>query len=180
MLVNNFVLVQLLGVCQFVGASGRFDAAVALAGITALITTGTSLAGWLLQTLLLTPLSIEWLRLPALLLIVAAAVQIAETLLQRSRPDLVEALGIFLPLTAANCAVLGVLLLNHDGGLGPVSATLHGLGAGVGFALALILFAAVRERLVLADVPQSFRGASINLITAGLAALAFMGFADLV
>jgi electron transport complex protein RnfA len=162
------------------GASGRFDAAVALAGITALITTVTALAGWLLQAWLLAPLQIDWLRLPALLLIVASAVQIAELLLKRARPDLVEALGIFLPLTAANCAVLGVLLLNRDSGLGPLAATLHGLGAGSGFALVLILFAAARERLALADIPLPFRGASINLITAGLAALAFMGFADLV
>lgn len=179
-LVNNFVLVQLLGVCAFMGTSGRMAAAIAMACLVTGLLTATALVGWILLEWVLKPLDLGYLRIMALMLVIAAAVQLSELIMRRSYPQLVQALGIFLPLTAANCSVLGAILISDSRELGLVAATLHGFGAGAGFGLVLILFAAMRERLALADVPAPFRGAAINMITAGLISLAFMGFAGLV
>lgn len=176
-LVNNVVLVQLLAPCPLFGATDRFDAALVLAAVTAATLTLTSLVNALLERALLQPLGLEHLRLPVFLLVIATVVQAGALIARRRYPAQCQTLGIWLPLIAANCAVLGVALLNAAELSGVFAATLRGLGAGLGFALVLVPFAALRERLE--DVPVPLRGGAIQLITAGLAALAFLGLAGL-
>jgi electron transport complex protein RnfA len=178
-LVNNFVLVQLLGLCPFMGVSGRLEPAIGMASATTFVLTLTALGNWIVLEWLLKPLGLEYLRLLAFILVIAAAVRFTDLMVRRSNPLLHRTLGIYLPLITTNCAILGVALLNVRGELGLVAATLHGFGAGAGFSLVLVLFAAMRERLVTADEPPPFRGAAIGMITAGLISLAFMGFAGL-
>ncbi len=178
-LVNNFVLVQLLAVCPFMGVSGKLESAIGMAAATTFVLTLTALGNWIVYTWLLQPLGLEYLRLVAFLLVIGVAVQFTEMMVRRSRPELHRTLGIYLPLIAANCAVLGVALINVDREFGLIASTLHGFGAGVGFSLVLVLFAAMRERIAVADVPVPFRGAAIGMITAGIISLAFMGFAGL-
>ena len=178
-LVNNVALIQLLAVCPLFGASDRFDAAVVLAGATAATLTLSALLNALLYRWLLQPLGLEYLHLLVFMLAIAAVVQCCALLARRRWPTQSRALGWWLPLIAANCAVLGVALQNAGSQAGPVTATLQGLGAGLGFALVLVPFAALRERLATADVPLPWQGAAIQLVTAGLISLAFLGFAGL-
>lgn len=178
-LVNNVALIQLLAVCPLFGASERFDAALVLAAATAGVLTLSALINSLLHRWLLQPFGLEYLRLLVFLLVIAAVVQCGTLIARHRYPAQSQTLGWWLPLIAANCAVLGVALLNVEAGAGVVPDTLRGLGAGLGFALALVPFAALRERLAEADVPAPLRGAAIQLITAGLISLAFLGFAGL-
>lgn len=178
-LVNNFVLVKFLGLCPFMGVSKRLDSAYGLALATGFVLTLSAGLSWLVQHWLLQPLGLDYLRTLAFILVIAAVVQFSEVLMQRQSPRLYRVLGIFLPLITTNCAVLGVALLNVQAQRSLFEALLTGFGAAVGFGLVLVLFAAMRERLELADVPESFRGTPIALITAGLMALAFMGFAGM-
>lgn len=178
--VNNFVLAKFLGLCPFMGVSGRLDAAWGMALATAFVLTLSSGLAWLLQALLLEPLQLAHLRTLGFILVIASVVQFTELLMRARAPLLYRVLGLYLPLITTNCAVLGVALLNVQARRSLLEALLQGLGAAVGFALVLLLFAAMRQRLALADVPASFRGAPIALITAGLMALAFMGFAGMV
>lgn len=179
-LVNNFVLVQFLGLCPFMGVSGRLEPAIGMAAATTFVLTLAAFTSWLVFEWVLKPLSLEYLRTIAFILVIAVAVQFTELFVRKSSPVLHRALGVYLPLITTNCAVLGVALLSTQRDMALVPATLYGLGAGAGFSLVLIFFAAMRERLVHADVPAPFQGAAIAMITAGLISLAFMGFTGLV
>ncbi|WP_395791736.1 electron transport complex subunit RsxA [Aquimonas sp.] len=177
--VNNFVLAKFLGLCPFMGVSTRLDAAWGLSLATAFVLTLSAGLSWSLQTWLLTPLGLDHLRTLGFILVIAAVVQFTELLMRARAPLLYRVLGLYLPLITTNCAVLGVALLNVQARHSLMEALLYGFGAAIGFALVLLLFAAMRVRLASADVPASFRGSPIGLITAGLMALAFMGFAGI-
>lgn len=179
-LVNNFVLVKFLGLCPFMGVSKKLETATGMGLATTFVLTLSAVCSWLVNEYLLVPLGIEYLRTIAFILVIAVVVQFTETVMHKTSPVLYQVLGIFLPLITTNCAVLGVALLNLQEKRSLVEATLFGFGAAIGFSLVLILFAAMRERVAVADVPQPFQGSAIALITAGLMSLAFMGFAGLV
>mgnify|MGYP001813821397 FL=1 len=178
-LVNNFVLVRFLGLCPFLGVSGNLEAAVGMSLATAFVLTLSSAVAYLLHEYLLVPLQLEYLRTLGFILVIAASVQFTEIMVRRLSPMLHQVLGIYIPLIATNCAVLGVALLNVQQAKGFVQSVFFGFGAAAGFALVLILFAAIRERVEAADVPAPFRGAAIALMTAGMMSLAFMGFAGM-
>jgi electron transport complex protein RnfA len=179
-LVNNFVLVKFLGLCPFMGVSKKLETAMGMALATTFVLTLSAVSAYLVETYLLAPLGIEYLRIIAFILVIAVVVQFTEMVVHKTSPLLYQVLGIFLPLITTNCAVLGVALLNVQEENSLIGSAVYGFGAAVGFSLVLILFAAMRERLAVADVPKPFQGPSIALITAGLMALAFMGFAGLV
>jgi electron transport complex protein RnfA len=179
-LVNNFVLVKFLGLCPFMGVSKKLETAIGMGFATTFVMTLSSVTSWLVNEYMLVPLGIEYLRTIAFILVIAVVVQFTETVMHKTSPVLYQVLGIFLPLITTNCAVLGVALLNLQEQRGFLESTLYGFGAAVGFSLVLVLFAAVRERVAVADVPEAFQGGSIALVTAGLMSLAFMGFAGLV
>ena len=178
-LVNNFVLVRFLGLCPFLGVSRNLEAAAGMSLATAFVLTLSSAAAYLLQQYLLAPLDLEYLRTIAFILAIAASVQLTEIMVRRTSPVLHQVLGIYIPLIATNCAVLGVALLNVQQSKGVVESVFFGFGAAAGFALVLVMFAAIRERLEAADVPAPFRGAAIALMTAGIMSLAFMGFSGM-
>ncbi|MBF8224268.1 MULTISPECIES: electron transport complex subunit RsxA [Halomonadaceae] len=179
-LVNNFVLVQFLGLCPFMGVSNKLESAIGMAAATTFVLTLSALVSHLVYHQLLAPLGLEYLRIIAFILVIAAVVQFTELMVRKTSPLLHQVLGIFLPLITTNCAVLGVALLSVRRESSLIEAGLYGLGAALGFSLVLVLFAALRERLALADVPRPFRGAAIAMISASLMSLAFMGFAGLV
>jgi len=179
-LVNNFVLVKFLGLCPFMGVSRKLETATGMALATTFVLTLSSVCSYLVNEYLLAPLGLEYLRTIAFILVIAVVVQFTEMVVHKTSPLLYQVLGIFLPLITTNCAVLGVALLNTQTENGFIESALYGFGAAVGFSLVLILFAAMRERIAVADVPEAFQGASIALITAGLMSMAFMGFAGLV
>ncbi len=179
-LVNNFVLVQFLGLCPFMGVSNKLETAIGMAAATIFVLTLSSVVSYLTFAYLLSPLGLEYLDIIAFIVVIAVVVQFTEMVVRKSSPLLHRVLGVFLPLITTNCAVLGVALLNINKQHNFIESLLFGFGAAVGFSLVLILFAAMRERLNVADVPQPFQGASIGMITAGLMSLAFMGFAGLV
>ena len=176
-LVNNFVLVQFLGLCPFMGASQRLEGAVGMALATGLVLTTSSGLGYLVDKLLLQRFDLQYLRLIAFVVVVGASVQLADILIRRLSPLLHRVLNIYMPLIASNCAVLGVALLNSAASRSFVASLFYGAGAALGFGLALALLAGLRERLRHADVPHAFRGASIAFVTAGILSLAFLGFA---
>lgn len=179
-LVNNFVLTQFLGLCPFMGVSRKVETSVGMALATGFVLTLSSVVSYLVNTWILAPLGIEYLRTIAFILVIAAVVQFTEMVVRYTSPLLHRVLGIFLPLITTNCAVLGVALLNVQQQHSFAASALYGFGAAAGFGLVLILFAGLRERLAVADVPVPFRGAAIALITAGIMSLAFMGFTGLV
>jgi len=179
-LVNNFVLVKFLGLCPFMGVSKKLETAMGMGLATTFVLTLSSITAWLVNEYMLIPLGIELLRAIAFILVIAVVVQFTETVMHKTSPVLYQVLGIFLPLITTNCAVLGVALLNTQAHRSFVESALYGFGAAVGFSLVLALFAAIRERVDVADVPEPFQGSAVALITAGLMSLAFMGFAGLV
>jgi electron transport complex protein RnfA len=179
-LVNNFVLVQFLGLCPFMGVSGKLETAIGMSMATTFVLTLASLSSYLVEHYILLPLGIEYLRTLSFILVIAVVVQFTEMVVHKTSPTLYRLLGIFLPLITTNCAVLGVALLNINHDHNFVESIIYGFGAAIGFSLVLILFAAMRERLAVADVPAPFKGASISMITAGLMSLAFLGFTGLV
>ena len=179
-LVNNFVLVKFLGLCPFMGVSKKLETATGMALATTFVLTLSSVSSYLVNAYLLAPLGLEYLRTIAFILVIAVVVQFTEMVVHKTSPVLYKVLGIFLPLITTNCAVLGVALLNVQQDFGFVASAVYGFGAAVGFSMVLILFAAMRERIVVADVPVAFRGPAIALITAGLMSMAFMGFSGLV
>ena len=178
-LVNNVVLVKFLGLCPFMGVSGKLDSALGMSLATTFVLTLASVAGWLLDHLLLTPFDLGYLRILSFILVIASVVQFTEMAVKKLSPALYQVLGIFLPLITTNCAVLGVALLNVQEGNGFFESVLYGLGSALGFSLVMVLFAGLRERLALAQVPAVFAGQPIAFIVAGLLSLAFMGFAGL-
>lgn len=179
-LVNNFVLVQFLGLCPFMGVSNKLETAIGMSSATTFVLTLASISSYLVNTFVLTPLGLEYLQTIAFILVIAVVVQFTKMFIEKSSPLLYRVLGVFLPLITTNCAVLGVALLNVTREHTFLQAALYGLGAALGFSLALVLFSAMRERLAVADVPVVFKGPAIAMITAGLMSLAFMGFAGLV
>jgi electron transport complex protein RnfA len=179
-LVNNFVLVQFLGLCPFMGVSGKLETAIGMSMATTFVLTLASLSSYLVEHYILLPLGIGYLRTLSFILVIAVVVQFTEMVVHKTSPTLYRLLGIFLPLITTNCAVLGVALLNINQQHNFVESVVYGFGAAVGFSLVLILFSAMRERLAVSDVPKPFKGASIGMITAGLMSLAFMGFTGLV
>lgn len=179
-LVNNFVLVKFLGLCPFMGVSRKLETATGMSLATTFVLTLSSVSSHLVDTYLLIPFGLEYLRTISFILVIAAVVQFTEAVVHKTSPMLYQVLGIFLPLITTNCAVLGVALLNTQQQHSFVQSALYGFGAAVGFSLVLILFSAMRERIAVADVPEPFKGNAIALITAGLMSLAFMGFSGLV
>jgi len=179
-LVNNFVLTKFLGLCPFMGVSRKLETATGMALATTFVLTMSSVCSYLANTYLLAPLGLEYLRTITFILVIAFVVQFTEMVIHKTSPLLYKVLGIFLPLITTNCAVLGVALLNVQQELNFLQSAVYGFGAAVGFSMVLILFAAMRERIAVADVPVAFRGPAIALITAGLMSLAFMGFSGLV
>lgn len=178
-LVNNVVLVKFLGLCPFMGVSNKLDTAVSMGLATTFVLTLASVSSWLLQNYVLEPLNIGFLRILTFILVIAGAVQFTEIVIRRFSPVLYRLLGIYLPLITTNCAVLGVALLNLQQDYTLTQSVLAGVGSALGFTLVLVLFAGLRERLQVSRVPAIFSGPPIGLITAGLLALAFMGFAGL-
>jgi len=176
---NNFVLVRFLGLCPFMGVSNKLEGAIGMSVATLFVLTLSSVTSYLLSTYLLEPLGLEYLSTLGFILVIATVVQLTEMVMRKSSPLLYRILGIFLPLITTNCAVLGVALLNLQEQNNLLQSALYGFGAATGFGLVLIMFAAMRERLAHADIPVHFKGAPIGLITAGLMALAFMGFTGL-
>jgi electron transport complex protein RnfA len=179
-LVNNFVLTKFLGLCPFMGVSRKLETATGMAMATTFVLTLSSVCTYLSDSYLLTPLGLEYLRTLTFILVIAAVVQFTEMVVKKTSPLLYQVLGIYLPLITVNCIVLGVALLNVQEQHGFLQAAIYGFGAAVGFSLVLVLFAAMRERVTVADVPAAFRGPAIGLITAGLMSIAFMGFSGLV
>jgi len=179
-LVNNFVLVQFLGLCPFMGVSGKLDTAIGMSLATTFVLTLASVTSYLVNHYILIPLDIAFLRTMSFILVIAVVVQFTEMVVRKTSPTLYRLLGIFLPLITTNCAVLGVALLNIKEDHSFLQSAVYGFGAAVGFSMVLILFAALRERIAAADVPAPFKGASIAMITAGLMSMAFMGFTGLV
>ena len=179
-LVNNFVLVQFLGLCPFMGVSSRTETAIGMSFATVFVMTLASLLSYLVTTYLLEPLNLEYLTTMSFILVIAVVVQFTEMVVHKTSASLYRLLGIFLPLITTNCAVLGVALLNLRLQHNFFESIIYGFGASVGFSLVLVMFSALREKLANADVPAPFQGAAIAMITAGLMSLAFMGFTGLV
>ena len=178
-LVNNYVLVQFLGICPFLGVSKKVDTAVGM-GIAVTFVMGlASAVCYVVNQFVLIKFGLEYMQTVTFILVIASLVQFIEMFLQKSMPSLYTALGIYLPLITTNCAVLGVVLLNVQNSYGFIESVVYGITGGLGFLLAIVLFASIRERLVFADYPKAFEGFPIALVTAGLMALAFMGFSGL-
>ena len=177
-LVNNFILVQFLGICPFMGVSKKMDTAVGM-GFAVIFVMGLASALCYPVNVLLMKLDLEYMQTVAFILVIAALVQFVEMFLKKSMPSLYEALGVYLPLITTNCAVLGVVLLNVQEGYNFIESVVYGITGGAGFLLAIVLFASIRERLQFSEPPKAFQGFPIALITAGLMALSFMGFSGL-
>lgn len=179
-LVNNFVLVQFLGLCPFMGVSNKLESAIGMGAATTFVLTLASVCSYLVYTYILLPFDLAYLRTITFIMVIAVVVGFTELALRKTSPILYRVLGIFLPLITVNCAVLGVALLNVNRNHTFSESVFYGFGAAAGFSLVMVLFAAMRERIAYADVPKPFQGASIAMVSAGLMALAFMGFTGLV
>lgn len=178
-LVNNFVLIRFLGICPFLGVSRRLDTALGMSGAVLFVMTLASAVTAAINQWVLLPQGLAFMQTIVFILVIASLVQLVEVLLQRISPPLYKALGIYLPLITTNCAVLGVAVLAAQNSYSIVKTTVFGAASAVGFGLALVLFASLREKLDLADVPKCMQGTAIALVTAGLLAMAFMGFSGL-
>ena len=178
-LIDNFIFSQFLGCCPFLGCSNKVDTATGM-GIAVVFVMGLASAiCWVIDTYILIPLKLAFLETLAFILVIAALVQLVEMFLKKSVPSLYSALGIYLPLITTNCAVLGVVLLNVQNHYNFIESVVYGLTGGIGFMLAIVLFASVRERIEFAEYPDCFEGFPICLVSAGLLALAFMGFSGM-
>jgi len=178
--VNNFVLARFLGICPFLGVSKKVETALGMGMAVTFVLTVATVVTWIVQYFILVPFGIEYLQTIAFILIIASLVQLVEMVIQKASPVLYQSLGIYLPLITTNCAVLGLAVLNIQKDYNFLEGIIFALGAALGFTLAMVLFAGLRERIDLCPVPKSFRGTAIALVTAGLLSLAFMGFAGLV
>ncbi len=178
--VNNFVLARFLGICPFLGVSKKLSTALGMTGAVMFVMTLASIASWLVYHQILVPLDLVFLKTITFILIIASMVQFVELALQKLSPPLYRSLGIFLPLITTNCAVLGCAMMSVQIDYTLIETTVFSLGAGIGFGVALIMFAGIREVLDLADTPKVFKGTAIALVTAGVLSMAFMGFAGLV
>jgi electron transport complex protein RnfA len=178
--VNNIVMVRVLGLCPFMGVSKKLEAAVGMGLATAFVLTLASGTSYLINTYLLVPNNLDYLTTLSFIVVIAGIVQFTEMVVEKTSPPLYQVLGIYLPLITTNCAVLGIPLLNIQQKHNFLESLVYGLGGSLGFTLAMILFAGIRERLEGADVPEIFRGSAIAMVTAGLMSLSFMGFSGLV
>ena len=178
-LSENFILVKFYGICPFMGVSKKIDTALGMGMAVTFVMGIASAACWAVNDLVLIPLNLGYMQTVAFILVIASIVQVVEMFLKKAVPALYKALGIFLPLITTNCAVLGVALVNVQKGYGFLLSVLNGVAGGLGFLVAIVLFASLRERVEKADCPESFKGYPITLIAAGLLALAFMGFSGL-
>ena len=178
--VNNYVLSQFLGICPFLGVSKRVETATGMGVAVIFVITLACAATYLVYNFILVPLGIEYLYNIAFILVIAALVQFVEMFLKKSSPSLYQALGVFLPLITTNCAVLGVAVLNMQQSYNFIESVLNGIGGSAGFALAIILFAGIRERIEFNDTPKAFDGFPMALVTAGIMSIAFLGFQGLI
>ena len=178
-LINNFVMSRFLGICPFLGVSKRVETAVGMGAAVTFVMAMTSLITYIIQYGILEPLNIQYLQTIVFILVIACLVQFVEMVIQKSSPTLYKALGVYLPLITTNCAVLGVAIFNIDEKYDLIQALFNGIGAALGFTLAIVLFAGIRERLELSDIPKPLKGFPIALITAGLMSVAFLGFQGL-
>ncbi len=179
-LVNNFVLSRFLGICPFLGVSKRIETALGMGLAVTFVMALASAATYMVFNFILIPLKLEFLYTIAFILIIASLVQLVEMFIKKSSPTLYQALGVYLPLITTNCAVLGVAVLNKNNEYGLITSVIHAVGAAIGFTLAIVLFAGIRERIERCDIPKAFQGLPITLITAGLMSVAFLGFSGLI
>lgn len=177
--INNVVLSQFLGLCAFLGVSKKTDTAAGMGGAVIFVITISSFVTALIYKFLLLPLNVTYLQTIVFILVIAALVQFVEMFLKKSSPSLYNALGVYLPLITTNCAVLGVALINVQKSYGIVESVVNGLATAVGFTIAIVLMAGIREKTEYNDVPESFKGSPIVLLTACLMAIAFFGFSSL-
>ncbi len=179
-IVNNFILSYFLGICPFIGVSGKLSSALSMGMATTFVMVLTAIVSWLIYHLVLVPFDVAVLQYVTFILVIASLVQFVEMVIKKISQPLYRALGIFLPLITTNCAILGLALLEIMREYTFLESISFGLGAGVGFTMALAIMAGIREELELADVPSAFKGVPVTLVTAGLLALAFMGFAGMI
>ena len=178
-LVNNIILSQFQGLCPFLGVSKKVDTSIGMGAAVIFVITLASIATNLVYSLVLVPLHLEYLQTIAFILVIAALVQFVEMFLKKSMPSLYSALGVFLPLITTNCAVLGVALTNVQNGYGFLQSVVNGVGTAVGYTISIVLLAGIREHIEGNDIPYNFQGSPIVLVTAGLMAIAFLGFSGL-
>ena len=178
--VNNFVLTRFLGICPFVGVSRKLESAVSMGLAVTFVLSLSSAVSYMVYTFFLVPLNMQYLHIIAFIVIIAALVQVVEMFLKKSSPTLYSAMGVYLPLITTNCAIIGAVLINMNEGLNFIESVVHATGAGLGFLLAIVIFAGLRERIERCDVPKAFAGLPIVLIAAGLMSIAFLGFAGLI
>ncbi len=178
-LISNVVLCQFLGLCPFLGVSKKVDTAIGMGAAVIFVTTVSSAITWLIYSFILTPLNITYLQTIVFILVIAALVQLVEMILKKSIPSLYQALGVYLPLITTNCAVLGVALINVQKEYNFIESLISGFGTAVGFTISITILAGIREKIENNDVPHSFKGMPIVLITAGLMSIAFMGFSGI-
>ena len=179
-LTNNYILSKFLGICPFLGVSKKLDTAVSMSAAVIVVMVDATAVTWPIQTLLLDPLGLGYLQTIVFILIIAALVQFIETFMKKNMPPLYQALGVYLPLITTNCAVLGVTTLNISSGYNYIESLINSFGSGVGFLVAMVLFAGVRGRLETADIPKSLQGLPITLVSASIVACSFLGFGGLV
>lgn len=179
-LINNFVLIKFLGICPFIGVSSQIDSSIGMGTAVIFVMTLASSVTWIIQNNVLVPLNLEFLQTIAFILVIAALVQFIELFINKVSPALKRSLGIYLPLITTNCAVLGVTILNIRSNMNFMESSINGFGAGVGFLLALIIMAGIRERLDMAPVPRILKGVPITFIVASLLSVAFLGFVGLI
>lgn len=179
-LVNNFVLSKFLGICPFLGVSKKVETAVGMSIAVTFVMALASVMSWLVQTYLLVPLGIEYMQTIAFILVIAGLVQFVEMVIKKTSPTLYQALGVYLPLITTNCAVLGVAILNIQSNFNLIETLVNGIGGGLSFTLAIVLFAGVRERLETAPIPKALEGFPIAMIAASLFSIAFLGFQGLI
>ncbi len=177
--INNIIFGKFLGICPFMGVSKKIDSSLGMGMAVIFVITVSSAVTWLFYTFVLAPLKLEYLQTIAFILIIASLVQFVEMAIQKTSPSLYKALGVFLPLITTNCAVLGVAIINIQQGYNFIETLVSGFGVAVGFTLALLLLAGIREKLEYAELPKNFKGVPIAFVTAGLLAMAFMGFSGM-
>jgi len=177
--INNFIFAKFLGICPFMGVSKKVESSIGMGMAVTFVMTLASAVTWVVQHYLLEPYGLGYLQTIAFILIIASLVQFVEMAVQKTSPNLYKALGVFLPLITTNCAVLGVAILNIQEKYNFIETVVNGMAAAIGFTMALILLAGIRERLEYADVPRPFQGVAIAFVTAGLLAMAFMGFSGM-
>ncbi len=178
--VNNVVLSQFLGICPFLGVSSKVDTSIGMSAAVTFVMAIAAVVAWLIQTYVLEALGIEYMQTIVFILVIAALVQAVEIILKKVSPSLYQALGIFLPLITTNCAVLGVAILMIQKDLSLLQGVVYAVSTAIGFGVALVLFAGIRERLDFEEMPKAFKGIPIALVTAGILAMAFIGFTGLV